>query len=178
MRTANFAMVILNFTNPLIDLKSSVWKSGIMVPLEIASQFLTINDKRVICTLNKQIKIHVALMPKGDNTWFFNINKETQKALQIQEGSLVEVAIQTDESKYGMEAPEEFLELLLQDHEGRKIFESLTMGKQRTLLHQVLSAKSDEKRIQKSIVILEYLKSVNGNLDFKSLQEAYKNNRF
>ncbi|MCB9255975.1 MAG: YdeI/OmpD-associated family protein [Chitinophagales bacterium] len=167
-----------SFTNPLIDLQSSVWKSGVLVPTEIASHFLGINDKRVICTLNQKKSIHVALMPKGNNTWFFNINKECQKELQIKLGDMLEISIETDESKYGMEAPEEFLELLKQDMAGKSYFEALSIGKQRTLLHQVLTAKSIEKRIEKSIIIVEYLKEVEGKLDYKSLHEAYKNSRF
>lgn len=168
----------MKFKNPLIDLKSTVWKSGIMVPTEIAKAFLSIHDKRVLCTLNQKVKIHVALMPKGNDTWFFNVNKATKKELGIMEGDLVEVSIETDTTKYGMQAPEEFLELLEQDPEGKIIFESLTMGKQRTLLQQVLTMKQSQKRVEKSIIILEYLKEVNGKINFKSLNEAYKNSRF
>ena len=169
---------MLEFKNPLIDLESNVWKSGIMVPLPIAEQFLPVNDKRVICTLNDQVKIHVALMPKGNNTWFFNVNKETKKALNILNGAIVAVGIETDTTKYGMQAPEEFLELLKQDQEGRKVFEGLTMGKQRTLLHQVLMVRSSIKRVEKSIIIIEYLKEVNGKIHFTTLNEAFKNSRF
>lgn len=169
---------MLSFTNPLIDLQSSVWNLGIMVPQKIAEAFLSINDKRVVCVLNNALKIHVALLPKGDNTYFFNVNKETQKELKLVTGSIVKVSMETDNTKYGMQAPEEFLELLVQDPEGRHYFESLSKGKQRNLLHQVLTIKSSLKRAEKSILILEYLKDVKGKLNFRSLNEAYKNSRF
>ena len=61
------------------------------------------------------------------------------------------------------------------DEDGHRVFHSLTMGKQRTLIHMVGKFKSADKRIEKSLVILEYLKSVNGNLDFKELNIAFKN---
>jgi CRISPR/Cas system CSM-associated protein Csm5 (group 7 of RAMP superfamily) len=87
-------------------------------PLSIAEQFLTLNAERVICTLYNQMKIYVALMPKGKNSGFFNVNKETKKALNILEGFMVEEEIETNRSKYGIQAHEEILELLRQDIEG------------------------------------------------------------
>lgn len=169
---------MLSFTSKLINLKSSVWSHGMIVPLEIAEQFLNINDKRVICVLNKALKIHAALMPKGDNTWFINLNKDVRKTLQILEGDTIQVDIQTDDSKYGMEAPEEFLELLRQDLSGKLLFDKLTMGKQRALIQIILKLKSSQKRIEKSIIILEYLKDVGGQLDFKEVHLALKNSRY
>lgn len=169
---------MLSFKSPLINLQSTVWNYGLMVPTEIARQFLPLNDKRVICHLNGQLKIHVALMPKGDDTWFINVNKETRKKLKIEEGNELFVEIETDTTEYGMEAPEEFLELLQQDHEGNELFKQLTKGKQRALLQIVLTVKSSQKRIERSITIVEYLKDVNGKLDFRALHEALKNPRF
>ena len=163
-----------NFESPLINLKSSVWATGFIVPLPIAQNYLQLNDKRVVCILNDSVKIHAALMPKGKDTWFINVNKQVQKKLQVQEGSILQIEITTDDSKYGMEPPEEFLELLRQDEHGRLIFEQLTMGKQRTLLHIILKIKNVQIRIDKSIKIVEYLKRVNGNLDFKELNQALK----
>jgi len=162
------------FNTTLVNLKSSVWTVGFLVPIDIAENYLKINDKRVICFLNNTLKIHAALMPKGEGKWFVNVNKQIQKKLKITEGSNLFISIQTDESKYGMEPPEEFIELLNQDENGRNIFEQLTMGKQRTLLHLVLKIKSSQIRIDKSIRILEYLKNVNGKLDFKELNQALK----
>jgi hypothetical protein len=64
------------FSNTLIDLKSSVWSHGLIVPLKIISKFLKLNNKWVVCLLSEQEKIHVALMPKGENTWFINLNMQ------------------------------------------------------------------------------------------------------
>ena len=169
---------MLSFTSPLINLQSNVWNFGMIVPTEIAEQFLTLNDKRVVCHLNGTLKIHVALMPKGENTWFVNVNKETRKKLKVEEGDMLSVEIETDTTEYGMEAPEEFLELLRQDTPGNKLFKQLSKGKQRALLQIVLTVKHSQKRIERSITILEYLKDVNGNLNFRELHEALKQSRF
>jgi len=54
------------------------------------------------------------------------------------------------------------------------VFHNLSAGKQRTLLHLIGKPKSEEIRINKAMVVNEYLKEVNGRLDFKELNQAFK----
>jgi len=82
--------------------------------------------------------------------------------------------LKKDESKYGMPMPEEFDELMKIDDELNEVFHKLTPGKQRSLLHIIGKAKRSETRLNKAIVISEYLKQVNGKIDFKQLQQAFK----
>lgn len=165
------------FTTTLIDLKSSVWKHGFIVPNSIAKEFLSINDKRVLCSINQSKAFHAALMPKGDATWFINVNKEVQKSLHLALGHEMEIKLETDTSEYGMELSEVFIELLAQDEEGKHYFEALTMGKKRTLIHIINTGKSEAVQIQRSINILEYLKDNQGKIDFKTLQVALRQKR-
>ena len=74
-----------------------------------------------------------------------------------------------------MPLPEELKTAWDLDEDGSTLFHSLTMGKQRSLVHLIGKPKSSEIRIRKALTMLEYLKSVNGNLDFKDLNEAFKN---
>ncbi|HIP32236.1 MAG TPA: hypothetical protein EYG86_05705, partial [Crocinitomicaceae bacterium] len=60
--------------------------------------------------------------------------------------------------KYGFDVPEEFEELLRQDDIARERFESLSMGKRRSIIYLILQVKSSQKRIEKSIFLLENLK--------------------
>ena len=64
--------------------------------------------------------------------------------------------------------------LLEQDEEGSKLFHALTPGKQRSLLHVIGIPKSTDIRLRKAIITLNYLKSVNGKLDFKEYNQAQK----
>ncbi len=70
--------------------------------------------------------------------------------------------------------PKELEELLLIDEEGDYFFHQLTPGKQRTLLHIIGQPKRSDTRIKKAIVVVEYLKSARGKLDFKALNQAFK----
>lgn len=147
-----------------------------MIPEEIAEQFME-NDRRVICTFSDEVKSHAALMPAGNGRYFINVNKEIQKKLKLVEGADVAVCLETDDSKYGIPMPEEMDELLKIDDEASGWFHSLTMGKQRSLLYLIGKPKNSDTRLKKAIVITEYLKRVRGKLDFKELNEAFKENR-
>ena len=70
--------------------------------------------------------------------------------------------------------PEEFEELLLQDETANTLFHALTKGKQRNLLYIIGKPKGTAKRLEKAVVVAEYLKANNGKLDFKALNEAFK----
>ena len=76
-----------------------------------------------------------------------------------------------------MPLAEEFEVLLEQDLEGAKIFEQLTPGRLRNLIHIIGKPKSSDIRLRKAVSILEYIKSTQGKIDFKELNEALRVNR-
>ena len=80
------------------------------------------------------------------------------KQLKVHLGDEVEVELVRDHSKYGFDVPEEFEEVLRQDDEARRRFESLSMGKQRAIIYIVIQLKSSQKKIEKSLFLLENLK--------------------
>ena len=84
---------------------------------------------------------------------------------------MVQVALETDRSKYGMEMPEELEELLLIELEGEKLFDALKPGKRRNLIHLVSIPKTSHTRLKKAVGILDYLKESRGVLDHKDLTQ-------
>lgn len=162
------------FTAQLENLDSDTWHFHIAVPDVIAQPFLQTNQKRVICKIDGLDEFHCALMPKGNGQYFININKERRKKLGLSMGAKVQAKIKTDDSKYGLPICEELEELLKIDDEGSQYFHALSLGKQRTLIHVVSSPKRSETRLKKSVTMIEYLKSTRGQLDFKALNQAFK----
>ena len=165
---------MIEFTTRLDNFNSSLWGHHIHVPAGMARPFLEKENRRVVCTLNGALDFQCALMPKGDGDFFINVNKEIRKKLGLKEGMQVSVSLKEDDSKYGLPMPEEFEELLKQDEEGSNFFHALTPGRQRALIHIVGSPKTSHTRLKKALVILEYLKSTAGELDFKALNIAFK----
>ena len=153
----------------------NLWQFHVVVPQKMANPFVTGNNRRIICTINKTEIFQTALMPLGDNNYFININKKLRDKLKLNEYEEIEVHLQKDESEYGLPIPEEFKELLFQDEVGSNLFHQLTAGKQRTLLYIIGKPKSTDLRIRNSIVILAHLKNNKGSIDYKQLNFDMKN---
>lgn len=154
-----------------------MWYFFIHVPVEYAKELIK-EDRRVVCTFNDSLKSHSALTSDGNGNYCITINKENRKKLGIEAGDTIDVHIENDSSEYGIAVPEVFYALIEQDPEGSTVFHQLTPGKQRSLLHIMGKPKSENKQMEKAFIIFDYLKSVHGKLDFKELNEAFKNSRF
>lgn len=82
------------------------------------------------------------------------------KKYAVEKEDAVEATIELDNSKYGMEVPEELEALLEQDDEGARRFEMLTPGKQRYIIHYVSQVKSSQKKIDRAIILINNLKTL------------------
>ncbi len=163
-----------SFSTYLFKKEGNVWDVAIHVPKAEAEKLTDLIDKRVLCTINNQVTIHAALMPQGNGDFFINTNKEIRNKLRLAVNDKAKVTLAKDDSKYGMPLPEELKTAWELDPEGHQAFHTLTIGKQRSLIHVIGKPKSTEIRIRKALTVLEYLKSVNGKFDFKELNEAFK----
>jgi len=144
------------------------------VPNDLVAKLSKDGKKRILCTVESNPYFHCAMMSDGQGGFFIMLNKEKEKKFGLVLGEKYALNLEKDNSKYGMHLPEEMEELLYQDPEGEAVFETLTDGKKRNLIHLVAMAKRSETRLKKAVVILDYLKSVNGKLDFKELNQAFK----
>ena len=130
--------------------------------------------KRLVCTLNDSATIHCALMSSGEGGHFILINKKLRDALKLKEGSPVHARLEADMSAYGMPMPEELAACMADDPAGDRFFHALTPGKQRNLIYAVSQVKDPDKRIRRSLVILDHLRQMDGKLDFKILYAALR----
>jgi len=115
-------------------------------------------NQRFIIIAEDKIRWHGGTVSLGYNDGYITFAKAKMKELGVIRGDKVSFTLEKDTSEFGFEVPEEFLELLRQDEEGNRRFRSLTMGKQRSIIYLVLQLKSSQKRINKSIFLLENLK--------------------
>jgi hypothetical protein len=167
-----------SFTGSISYFDSQVWSRYIDVPDDIVQQFKKIGAKRFLCTFNDEVTKHCALLSHGDGRYFVMINQEEFKKLGFDIDQEVSITLEEDKSDYGMPMPEEMRELLHQDPIANKYFHSLTPGKQRGLLYIIGKPKGTETRLRKAITVCEYLKSSQGNLDYRELNQAFKDSRF
>ncbi|UTW61925.1 DUF1905 domain-containing protein [bacterium SCSIO 12741] len=155
----------------------SIWGLYLPVSSDWTEGLIEGNNRRVLCSINGNEKFQTPLLPDGEGGYMITLNQQQCKKLGIKLGDSVSIEMEKDDSKYGLPVPPEFEELLLQDEDGSSLFHALTPGKQRNLLYIIGKPKSADLRLHKAIVILNYLKSTGGRLDFKELNEALKVNR-
>lgn len=167
MESHKFTAVVLQFPD------SPLWGWHFLVPNDIATSLVNGKDRRVICTLDERLVLHAALMPNKD-TWFIMLNKANVKKLNLPPNGEINVLLIKDESEYGMPMADEFREVLDQDAMANDYFHALTPGKQRTLLYLVNSVKNVDSRIRKSLAIADHLMANKGAINFKMLNEAFK----
>lgn len=166
---------MISISTTIGNSNNKVFYLHIIVPKEVVEQFhFDGKAKRVMCSINKDSAFHAAFMPKGDGNFFININNDIIKKHNLSEGEVVHVDLKKDHSKYGMPMAEEFEACLHQDSKARTFFEALSPGKQRNLLYLVNKVRSPELRINKSLVIMEHLKATGGKLDFRLLNQRFK----
>jgi hypothetical protein len=115
---------------------------------------------RLICTINKKISWQCGPMALGNGSAYVTISAKRMKELGVRPGDKIHVSLKKDESKYGMEVPEELSELLKQDAEGKSRFDALPMGKQRYIIQYVLTVKSSRLRIERAVLLIENLKKL------------------
>jgi len=153
--------------------ESNVYGAHFHVPTKVKDYFEKKKIKRFICRVGAE-SWHCAIMSKGKDYNFVLLNKARIKRMKWREGESFELSLEEDVSKYGMEMPEELSAIFEMDVDAEKHFHGLTAGKQRSLIYMVSKLKSEQKRIEKALVITEYLKRVQGALDYKELNEAFK----
>lgn len=168
-----------SFKSKLEFVDSSLgWHCFIPVPNAITKKLIVEKDRRVVCKINDKLKLQAALMPSKEGFHYIILNKTNRAKLKVEKGDSVHVVLTKDKSEYGAALPEFFKVFCEEDPEGSDLFHALTPGLQRSLLYLITKIKSENKQLEKAWIIFDYLKSVNGKLDFKELNEAFKNNRF
>lgn len=142
---------------------------------------LYLPEKQVTPILNdeKRAKINVTFKNKTISFFAaFRIDKDSgdykmmfsnakQKELGIELNDDITVQLFEDNSKYGVEMPEELDAVLLSDFEAYQIFESLTSGKQRSIIYYIKRLKGVQKKVDQALLLCENLKR--GNTQNKEL---------
>ena len=158
----------------LVKLHSNVWHVGMEVPKQLADELRESGVKRVLCTFPDGTEHSTKVQFLKADGYFINVNSTIRKKLDLEVGSKIKVTIEPEENAYGMPVPPIFLEMLKQDNDAAICFHRLTPGKQRNLIYLVAQPKSEEIQLRRGLIILEYLKSTDGTLDFKALHAAIK----
>jgi hypothetical protein len=174
MKTTHSAGKAFRFRSVLERSDNKLWGCHFRVPKTTAATLKKGNSRRVICTLNGTERYQCAILHYEKDLPVISVNQKVRDTLGITFGSSVTVELQQDDSEYGLPVPPELTEVFRQDPEGKKLFQALTPGKQRTLLYIVGNVKDTEKRVLRSLAIIRHLKENKGVINYKQLNAALK----
>lgn len=133
---------------------------SLLLPLEIIQPFLDKKLKRVKAKATfegKVLEFHGGLQKRHEN-YYMMFGKRYQKELGVFSNDYFQLQFFEDDSKYGVEMPEELDAVLGSDYEAFQIFDSFTDGKKRGIIYAIARYKNTQTRIDKSLLICENLK--------------------
>jgi Domain of unknown function (DUF1905)/Bacteriocin-protection, YdeI or OmpD-Associated len=138
--------------------KSKAQMHTIHIEESVANELMQHNNKRVLCMINDTEALHCAILKTKEGQHYVIISSTVCNKMKLKVGSNIRVQILQDESEQQFEMPIELDEVLNSDDKARKIFNSLTLGNQRGLMHLVAMPKSADKKIERALIIAEKLK--------------------
>jgi Domain of unknown function (DUF1905)/Bacteriocin-protection, YdeI or OmpD-Associated len=148
-----------------VTIEKQPFKGGmhyIDVPLQVARQFTDKKSVRMFCQINGDVEFACAVRSNGKGGFIISVGLPILKKAKLQKGQIVKASLRKDETKYGHKEPKELKELLAQDVEGKQYWDQLTNGAQRSLIYYINSAKSVDKRIERSLLFINRLKDTKG----------------
>lgn len=113
---------------------------------------------------NKSIDFYAAYVrDKNTDEYRIMFGKRLQKQLGVLQNDYFEIQLFENTSKYGVQVPEELEEVFKFDSEAFEVFETLTIGKQRSIIYAIARYKNSQTRIDKSLIVCDNLRK--GNLN-------------
>ncbi len=116
------------------------------------------NNKRVLCLINKSIELHCAILRTKENEYYVIISNAICKQLQLKVGNKIDCMFSVDNTEHQFKMPETLQEVLNSDDAAKKIFDNLTDGNKRGLMHLVALLKTTDKQIMRALLIAEKIK--------------------
>lgn len=125
------------------------------ISADIVNQYKNKRHTRFLCTLEKKLTFQCGLNHLGDGNFFIILSSSNLVIVQKQLGDKIHFELNEDPNPLGVDMPEILDALILQNEDLKAIFDSLTLGKKRNIIHQIIKIKDIDKQIQKSIKLIE-----------------------
>ncbi|OYQ35472.1 DUF1905 domain-containing protein [Flavobacterium cyanobacteriorum] len=145
----------MEFEQELLQLEKH--KGGycyLFVSAETVDTFPEKRKTRLICTIDGILTLRCGLNHLGEGNFFVIVSSKHLKRLDKEPGDLVTFTLAPDPDPLGVDMPEVLEALLEQDEEAKKIFESYTPGKKRSLIFSIAKIKDTDKQVQSIIKFL------------------------
>jgi hypothetical protein len=125
------------------------------IDADIINQFQFKRHTRFLCTLEDSLTFQCGLNHLGDGNFFIILSGRNLAHVQKKLGDKIHFELNEDPNSLGVEMPEVLEAVIEQDEHLKTIFESLTPGKKRNIIHQINRIKDIDKQIRKGIKLIQ-----------------------
>lgn len=146
------------FTATVVRLDTGMRYHALPVPSDVAASFKKAGISRLIATVNGHT-YRRALQNHADGDSFIILGRELLKECGLKRGSTATVTLTPDPEPEALDIPDCFTLVLEQDDAARTRWHTFPLGRQRSLLHYITSAKQEATRIKRSWELAEKIRT-------------------
>ncbi len=157
-KSATAAALAARFTTTVVRLDTGMRYHALPVPDAVAETWKRSGIRRLAGTVNGH-PVRRALQSHADGGSFIILGQDTLKEAGLKRGSVAALELAPDPEPDALDMPEVFTLVLEQDDAARARWESFPLGRRRSLLHYVTSAKQEATRIKRSWELAEKIRT-------------------
>ena len=146
------------FTTTVVRLEAGMRYHALPVPDDIAEKLKAAGVRRLIATINGHT-CKRALQNHADGGSFLIVGQDLLKQCGLKRGSTATVSLVPDPEPDELEMPDAFALVLEQDPAARERWATFPVGRQRSLLHFITSAKQEATQIKRSWELAEKIRT-------------------
>lgn len=148
--------LVFSFSSKLIEYEDTLVSTVVEMPASVVRK-LPKGRVRVEGTINN-VPFNLAIQFKKDGARYISVSQALRRAAKVKPGGTVTLSFSIVNADK-LEVPEEMQAVLSQDAEGLTLWNQLTVGLQRSLVHYVNSTKNIDLRIERSLYLINKVKS-------------------
>ncbi|MDF3056045.1 MAG: hypothetical protein K0R17_260 [Rariglobus sp.] len=146
------------FTSTVVRLETGMRYHALPVPDDIAARFKAAGVRRLLATINGHT-CKRALQNHADGGSFLIVGQDLLKRCGLKLRSTTTVSLVPDPEPDDLEIPDAFALVLEQDPAARDRWGTFPIGRRRSLLHYITSAKQEATQIKRSWELAEKIRT-------------------
>jgi hypothetical protein len=148
----------LSFPSTVVRLETGMRFHALPVPDDVAEKFKTAGGRRLIAVINGHT-CKRALQNHADGGSFLIVGGDLLKTCGLKLRSTATVSLSPDPDPDALDMPEVFAHVLEQDAAAKTRWDTFAVGRQRSLLHYITSAKQEATQIKRAWELAEKIRT-------------------
>jgi hypothetical protein len=147
-----------SFSATVVRLDTGMRYHALPVPDDVAEKFKSTGVRRLIATINGH-SCKRALQSHADGGSFLIVGMDLLKTCGLKKGSTTTVTLAPDPEPHELDMPDAFALVLEQDEAALERWNTFPIGRKRSLLHFITSAKQEATQIKRAWELAEKIRT-------------------